>query len=167
MTSRALLFSFKIHVSRSALSSPPITTTENVCKIPPKFKRTMALISCRVAVAVDSPEIARASLHASLSVWAHIYATPCLALYPLLAYAYFVRYDDWLGSEEWTFLACVTLGLGHALSFLATRWSTGVRAFVTCRSVNDVRNADCIRIVPAEHRGKGEIVRLRKKDVRA
>ncbi|KAL5483440.1 SPF1 [Sanghuangporus weigelae] len=117
-----------------------------------------------VAVAVSSPEIARASLHASLPVWAHIYATPFLALYPLLAYAYYVRYDDWLKSEEWTFLACVTLGLGHALSFLATRWSTGARAFVTCRTASDIRKADCIRIVPAEHRGKGEIVRLRKKD---
>ncbi|EJD08490.1 endoplasmic reticulum Ca-transporting P-type ATPase [Fomitiporia mediterranea MF3/22] len=117
-----------------------------------------------VSVTVDSPEISRASLHASLPWWTHVYTFPFLALYPLLAYAYFVRYDDWLKSEEWTFLACVSLGAGHALSFLATRWSTAARAFITCRSVNDIRSADSIRIVPAEHRGKGGIVKLRKKD---
>ena len=118
-----------------------------------------------MTVTIDSPEIKRASLHASLPWWAHIYTIPFLALYPVLAYAYFVRYDDWLKSEEWTFLACVSLGGGHALSFLTTRWSTAARAFITCRNVSDIRSADCIRIVPAEHRGKGEIVNLKKKNV--
>ena len=88
-----------------------------------------------------------------------------LALSPLLAYAYFIKYDDWLKSEEWTFLACVSLGAGHALSFLTTRWSTAVRAFITCRSVGSIQDADCICISPVEHRGKGEIVSLHKKDV--
>ena len=64
-----------------------------------------------------------------------------------------------------TFFACVSLGAGHALSFLTTRWSTAVRAFITCRSVGSIQDADCIRISPVEHRGKGEIVSLRKKDV--
>lgn len=116
-------------------------------------------------VTIDSPEIKRASLHASLPWWTHVYTIPFLALYPLLAYAYSVRYDDWLKSEEWTFLACVSLGAGHALSFLATRWSTAARAFITSRSVSEIRKADSIRIVPEEHRGKGDIVALRKKDV--
>ena len=118
-----------------------------------------------MAITIDSPEIARASLHSSLPWWAHVYTVPFLSLYPLLAYAYFVRYDDWLKSEEWTFLACVGLGAGHALSFLATRWSTTARAFITCRSANSLRSADSVRLVPAEHRGKGEIVPLRKKNV--
>lgn len=121
--------------------------------------------SFRVVVAINSPEIARASLHSSLPWWAHVYAVPFLSLYPLLAYAYFVRYDDWLKSEEWTFLACVGLGAGHALSFLATRWSTSVRAFITCRNAGSLLSADCVRVAPAEHRGKGGIVPLRKKNV--
>ena len=38
-------------------------------------------------------------------------AEPLLPLlYPLLAYAYFVKYVNCLKSEEWTFLACVSLG---------------------------------------------------------
>ena len=84
---------------------------------------------------VISPEIARAELRIRTPLWQHLYAVPALVFYPLLAYAYFIRYDDWLKSEEWTFLACVTLGAGHALSFLVTRWSAGAAAWVTTRKV--------------------------------
>lgn len=66
----------------------------------------------------------------------HLYAVPFLLLYPLWAYAYYVRYDDWVKSEEWTFLGCVTLGAGHALSFLVTRWSSAARAFITTSKVS-------------------------------
>lgn len=89
----------------------------------------------RVAISVNSPEIARASLHISRPWQTHLYGYPFLSLYPLLAYAYYVKYDQWLVSEEWTFLACVSLGVGHALSFLVTKWSAGARAFITTKKV--------------------------------
>ena len=57
-------------------------------------------------------------------------------LYSLLAYAYCVRYDDWIRSGEWTFLFCALLGAGHALSFLVTRWSTAVKDWITARKVS-------------------------------
>ena len=93
-------------------------------------------ITSRADVSVVSPEIAWASLHKSIPWYRHLYALPFLSLYPVLAYAYFVKYDTWLVSEEWTFLACVSLGAGHALSFLVTRWSTGAKAWVTAKKVN-------------------------------
>jgi cation-transporting ATPase 13A1 len=94
---------------------------------------------CRAGIAVNSPEIIRASLHHRIPTKWHPYALPVLPLYPLLAYAYYIKYDDWLQSEEWTFLACVALGAGHALSFLVTRWSQGAKAFLTYRSVRGAR----------------------------
>ncbi|KAG9309968.1 hypothetical protein JVU11DRAFT_10001 [Chiua virens] len=93
----------------------------------------------------------------------HIYTLPFLSLYPLLAYAYYVKYDDWIKSEEWTFLACVSLGAGHALSFLITRWSAGAKAWITTRATSSVEEADCIRLIPHQHRGQGEIVPLVKR----
>lgn len=87
------------------------------------------------SVTVHSPEISRASLHVALPWQSHLYAFPFLSLYPLLAFAYFVKYDTWLQSEEWTFLACVTLVLLHALSFLVTRWSTSAKAWITTKNV--------------------------------
>ncbi|KAI1787190.1 endoplasmic reticulum Ca-transporting P-type ATPase [Ganoderma leucocontextum] len=116
------------------------------------------------SVKVVSSEIAGVSLHAALPWYTHLYTIPFLSLYPVLAYAYFVKYDDWLQSEEWTFLACVSLGLGHALSFLFTKWNTGAKAWVTTRKARSLEDANRLRIIPTPNRGEGEIVPLRKKD---
>jgi len=90
----------------------------------------------RVQVQVVDSEVQRASLHISIPWYYYIYTVPFLCLYPVLGYAYFVKYDEWLVSEEWTFLACITLGVGHALSFLVTRWNTGIRTWVETRKVS-------------------------------
>ncbi|CAL1710696.1 unnamed protein product [Somion occarium] len=116
-----------------------------------------------VSVNVESSEIVGATLHRSLPWYLHIYTIPFLALYPVLAYAFYVKYDEWIQSEEWTFLACVSLGVGHALSFLITKWNTGALARITTISANSLEQADCIRLMPAPHRGSGEIVPLVKK----
>lgn len=89
----------------------------------------------RVSVAIVSPEISGTDLRVSIPRWQHVYALPFLPFYPLLAYAYYIKYDQWLKSEEWTFLACVLLGVGHALSFLVTRWNAKARAWITTRKV--------------------------------
>jgi cation-transporting ATPase 13A1 len=121
----------------------------------------------RGAVTVDSPEIERAHLHASIPKWRYHYIQFFLPLYPLLVYAYYFKYDEWIKSEEWTFVFCVALGAGNALAFLATRWSTAFLAWETYKSVSSIQEADSIRVVPKEHKGKGDIVRINKKDVRS
>ncbi|KAG0704871.1 hypothetical protein DFH29DRAFT_335232, partial [Suillus ampliporus] len=87
------------------------------------------------SVTMQSNEIAKASLHVTLPWYMHLYAIPFLLLYPLLTYAYYIKYDNWLKSEEWTSLVCVSLGTGHALSFLVTRWSSSARAWITTQKV--------------------------------
>lgn len=94
---------------------------------------------------VKSSEIAWASLHISRPLWTHIYAVPFLCLYPLWAYAYYFKYEDWIKSEEWTFLGSVVLGAGHALSFLATRWNAGAKALITSSKVHDTRVRSIVR----------------------
>ncbi|KAL4072457.1 hypothetical protein V8B97DRAFT_1959372 [Scleroderma yunnanense] len=116
-----------------------------------------------VHVQVESPEIARATLHVALPWYTHVYTLPFLSLYPLLAYAYYIKYDDWIKSEEWTFLFCVLLGAGHALSFLVTRWNSAAKAWITTRKAASVEEADCLRLVPFSHRGQGEIVSFVKR----
>ena len=101
----------------------------------------------RAKVSVISPEIARASLHVAIPWYTHLYTVPFLSLYPLLAYAYYVKYDQWLVSEEWTFLACVSLGASHALSFLVTKWSAGARAWITTKKVS-LPNVLCSSTLP-------------------
>jgi cation-transporting ATPase 13A1 len=92
-------------------------------------------------VSIQSGEIARAELRVSRPLWTHLYAAPFVPFYPLLAYAYYVKYDDWLRSEEWTFLSCVLLGASHALAFLSTRWSAAARARITTSKVRTLVGA--------------------------
>ena len=113
-------------------------TETSQCTYLPSLREVSCLTWNRSSVKVVSSEIAAVSLHSALPWYTHLYTIPFLSLYPVLAYAYFVKYDDWLQSEEWTFLACVSLGLGHALSFLFTRWNTGAKAWITTRKVSAV-----------------------------
>ncbi|KAH6904318.1 cation-transporting ATPase [Coprinopsis sp. MPI-PUGE-AT-0042] len=112
-------------------------------------ERDQELMQMPASVTVHSPEIERASLHISVPWHKHLYALPFLSLYPLLAYAYFVKYDQWLVSEEWTFLACVSLG-------------AGARAWITTKK----RDADCYSSRSKLHRGQGDIVPVVKKKAR-
>lgn len=60
------------------------------------------------------------------------------AFYPVLYYTYYYRYDDWVKSEEWSFIYCVLLFAGHALSFLITAWNSAFNARVSYTSVGDL-----------------------------
>ena len=103
---------------------------------------------------------------------ASVFATAVVALhpsfpspYPLLTYAYSVRYDAWLKSEE-TDLSCLCVVWHRSCSQLSCKsMGTATRSFRTSRSVGSIQDADYICMAPVENRGKGEIVSLRKKDV--
>ena len=90
----------------------------------------------------------------------------CLPLlYPLLAYAYFIKYVNCLKSEEWTFLACVSLGRPcsqlsyNSMEHCSTRFQNLRECGVNSRYGLHSRTA------PEGNRGKGEIVSLGRKDV--
>jgi hypothetical protein len=102
-------------------------------------------------LSVISQEIDSISLHNPIPIKARIYGLPFLsklpliicnaiankaALYPLLYYTYYHKYDDWVVSEEWTFIYCVLLFAGHALTFLSTAWSTGINQRVGYTTVS-------------------------------
>lgn len=111
-------------------------------------------------VAVQSPDVARITLHVPVPLWTHLYVLPFLFLYPLYLYAYYVAYDSWIKSEEWTFVYTVTLVVSHALAFLGTKWSIGFKAWVTTKQVKDLPSAKLVRVFPQAHKGEGMIVPL-------
>lgn len=113
--------------------------------------------------AIVSPEIERLSLHNKIPVSARVYGLPFLSLYPLFYYAYHYKYDQWIVSEEWTFVFSVLLGAGHALSFLLTAWSSGMNAKISYTTAGSLESASRIRVIPKKGRGKGEIVPLDRK----
>ncbi|GAA5938227.1 hypothetical protein JCM1841_000925 [Sporobolomyces salmonicolor] len=113
-------------------------------------------------VRVESNDIASLTLVTPLPLWARIYVLPWLALYPLAYYAFYIEYDRYIQSIEWTFLLCICLFGGHALSFLFTRWSIGFRARGEARHVTDMDTAQRIKVIPKTHRGKPEICKIER-----
>ena len=103
---------------------------------------------------------------------ASVFATAVVALhpsflspYPLLTYAYSIKYDDWLKSEE-PDLSCLCVVRHRPCSQLSCNsMDTATRAFRTSRSVGSIEDVDCICITPVEHGEKGEIVWLCDRDI--
>ncbi|KAG0149092.1 hypothetical protein CROQUDRAFT_89665 [Cronartium quercuum f. sp. fusiforme G11] len=97
----------------------------------------------------------------------HFYVFPFIIAYPLAAYAYFIEYDKYLRSidgesQEWTFLLCVTVFGGHALTWLSTRWSTRIRQAATCWKASDIQSANLIKVIPKPNRGKPAFCRIQR-----
>ncbi|BGP22124.1 putative cation-transporting ATPase 1 [Rhodotorula toruloides] len=113
-------------------------------------------------VAVTSPDIASLQLVNPLPTWARVYVLPWLVAYPLAYHAFYNRYDDWIRSIEWTFLLCIVLFGGHALSFLFTRWSMRFRARGEARHVEDLATAQQVMVLPKLHRGKPEMCKIQR-----
>ncbi|KDN43683.1 putative SPF1-P-type ATPase [Tilletiaria anomala UBC 951] len=113
-------------------------------------------------IAIQSPDIASITLHKRVPLIWHLYGIPCLSLYPLYLYTYFAKYDEWVKSEEWTFIYTLGLFGGHALSFLVTRWSIKAKALITCRSASSLKEAEVVRVIPIAHKGEGELVPLKR-----
>ncbi|OCF39299.1 cation-transporting ATPase 13A1 [Kwoniella heveanensis CBS 569] len=119
---------------------------------------------CRTSTpGIVSQEIDSISLHNPIPIHLRLYGLPFLSLYPLLYYAYYHKYDEWVVSEEWTFIYCVLLFAGHALSFLITAWSSGFNARVSYTTANSLDTASKVRVLPRKGRGNGEIVPLDSK----
>lgn len=109
---------------------------------------------------MHSDEIASVTLYRERPLWARAYAAPLCSLYPLLAYAYYIKYDEWIKSEEWSFAFTALLVAVHALSFLVTYWDVRARALITANPVSDLNAADCVLVLPRPHKGKGEMLPL-------
>lgn len=78
---------------------------------------------------IDSPLIIDCSLHKHLERRFHPYFLPFVFLYPAWYYIYTCRYDEYLGSEEWTFVSIVTLVTSQALLWLSGHWSISAKAY--------------------------------------
>ncbi|KAI9204679.1 uncharacterized protein BJ171DRAFT_505077, partial [Polychytrium aggregatum] len=103
---------------------------------------------------VDEPTIQHATLHTPRPIEQHIYTTPSLVLYAVWLYLYLYKYEQFMGSREFTllsFLLCLAL---HALAFLICQWSVELKAFLTCTRESDPFKAKVISVIPTVHNGQ-------------
>ncbi|KAJ2247709.1 putative cation-transporting ATPase 1, partial [Coemansia sp. RSA 454] len=82
---------------------------------------------------VQAKEVKEATLHRRLPVFQHAYVWPFALVYPAWLYIYTVRYDDYLGSQEFTTLSLLIMFMSQALVFLTGQWSVNMQALFTCQ----------------------------------
>ncbi|EJT96555.1 hypothetical protein DACRYDRAFT_60338 [Dacryopinax primogenitus] len=115
-----------------------------------------------VAVPVSSPKIRAATLHCRIPLYLHLYASPFVILWSIFGYAYVIKYEKWFAAQERAFIAGSIVLACHLFIFLITQCSAGVNTRLTCVNASSLDQADCIRIVPTEDRGKDMTIPLRK-----
>lgn len=119
---------------------------------------------------VSSSLVTRITLHNPLPRWAHTYILPFLPLYPFFSIIYFFKYDDYIGSEEWTFVYLGSLITLNALAWLCVHWSvkleaafTATKVYSTCNRLikaKSVAEATLVKVEPGPNQGKSEMCKL-------
>jgi cation-transporting ATPase 13A1 len=96
-----------------------------------------ALYFYRPQTLIQSKSITSASFHNPLPLLWHGYIWPFALVYPIWLYIYLFRFDEYLGSEEWTFVSLGSIVVIQALVFLTGQWSVSIKANFTCTKVSD------------------------------
>ncbi|CAO3617333.1 unnamed protein product [Cunninghamella blakesleeana] len=109
---------------------------------------------------IQSPRIAAAALLQPLARQWHLYIWPFTILYPFFLYMYYVEYNLYLGSEEWTFVTLTSIIVLQAMIFLSGQWNVKIKARITCLKEKDIRKATKIMISPYRYQGNGTICDL-------
>ncbi|KAJ2375736.1 putative cation-transporting ATPase 1 [Coemansia sp. RSA 2607] len=112
------------------------------------------MASSSAELLVQAKAVRLATLHRRLPRFQHAYVWPFMLVYPCWLYIYTVRYDEFLGSQEFTALSLIIMFMIQALVFLACQWSVNINALFTCQTVNDPYEAELIKVIAADHLGK-------------
>lgn len=139
---------------------------------------------------VDSNQIKSTSLHVSLNLAARLYFWPFVLLYAswIGAWCYFTRINPallksfleaskaaasevkypfltvgfWIQYEEFMLIPLGFLAMTHFITIMGCSWNVNFKAFVTCRTVKTVDEAELILVTPQEHRGKAELCLIKR-----
>ncbi|KAJ2631168.1 putative cation-transporting ATPase 1 [Coemansia sp. RSA 1290] len=109
---------------------------------------------------VQAEAVKEATLHQRLPRFQHAYMWPFAFVYPAWMYIYTLRYDEFLGSQEFTTLSLLLVFSAQALAFLACQWSVSIQALFTCRRVEDPYEAELVKVIAGDHLGKNAICKM-------
>ena len=78
--------------------------------------------------------------------------------YPFLTLGFWIKY------EEFMLIPLCFLLFVHFITRMSCLWNVSANAFLSCKRVAKVREAEMILVNPIAHRGKPELCRLKRKD---
>lgn len=117
-----------------------------------------------VEIPIERAEIKSATLHNARPLLLHAYILPFVFLWPLF-FSYYLpqaSYDTYINGQEWTFVYAGTIVTLQSLTWLMTFWNVNIRALFTASSVNRVRDAGLIKVIPKENAGSSEICTIER-----
>ena len=121
-----------------------------------------------MALLVDNPSIAAATLHNPLPFYLHTYVWPFNIIWPIFFQIFLdkSKYDKYIGGSEWTFVWVGTIITAQSLVWLSTNWNVNLKSLFTSRQVYDVREAKLIKVLPVANAGLSEICPIIRDNVR-
>ena len=149
-------------------------------------------INCKSPKLVDSNQIKSTSLHVPRQFFARLYVWPFVLLYVTWssAWIYFTRINPsilkgfleaskaasgvrypfftvgfWIQYEEFMLIPLGFLAMAHFMTIMGCSWNVNFHAFVTCRKVKTVEEAELILVAPQEHRGRAELCSIYREKV--
>ncbi|KAG0129654.1 hypothetical protein HOY82DRAFT_579618 [Tuber indicum] len=155
-------FSVPSFLASLTLSIEPQDKIWDICKYSRSGIFRYPIDPLAMAILVNSPQIASASLLNPLPPLFRLYTWPFLAIYPAFFSIYFpsASYEKYLGSQEWTVLYFGTILSIQALIWLGCHWSIGWKAWITGIKVSRVEDAKLIKVIPVENAGSPDICEL-------
>src|SRR5690242_18161316 len=116
---------------------------------------------------VDTPGIRSSSLHNPLPLQLCLYVWPFLIVWPAFSSIYLsqARYDQYIQSQEWTFVWVASIVTLQSLAWLLTQWNINLKTAFTTTKAYDVRTAQLIKVQPIENAGAAEICQLKRDKV--
>lgn len=100
--------------------------------------KKIVIMWCRSDKLVSSTLVSSLSLHNPLPRWAHAYILPFIPLYPIFGAIWLFKYDEYIGSEEWTFVYLGSIITLNALAWLFVQWSVTFEALFTATKVSHI-----------------------------
>ncbi|KAF3044975.1 hypothetical protein E8E11_007827 [Didymella keratinophila] len=116
---------------------------------------------------VADKQVRDSSLHQPLPWQLHLYVWPFLIVWPAFSSIYFpkAQYEQYIQSQEWTFVWVGSIVTVQSLVWLLTQWNINLKTLFTTTKAHDVRTAQLIKIQPIENAGAAEICKLKRDNV--
>jgi hypothetical protein len=111
---------------------------------------------------VDNPQVRTATLHNPLPIYLHTYIWPFTFVWPVFLSIYYTPkyYEQYIQSQEWTFVWLASIITTQSLVWLCTHWNVDLKSAFTSTKASSVENAKLIKVYPVVNAGAPEICKL-------
>lgn len=115
-----------------------------------------------MAPLVDSSQIQGAELWKPLPFHFHAYVWPYVIAWPIFLRYYLSAdlYEQYISSEEWTFVWVGTIVTFQSLTWLCTHWSVNLQTLFTASRAKSIDDAELIKVLPIANAGTAEVCKI-------